>query len=73
MKRGSRWKGLVRRVVERVRESVDVVDLQPALPQAIPDGAGGEVPAVLLMVEALFGAGGDDLSIDHQAGRGVLA
>lgn len=63
----------VGRVVEAVREAVDLRDVQPRLGQAVLDGAGGKFAGVFAAREPLFRGGGHRAPIHHQRGGGVVA
>src|SRR5438876_11395576 len=62
---------LVPRVVEAVRNLVDIPQLDSTLFEAIGDRSGRKPASVLLAAEALLRGGGDS-SVHHERGGGVM-
>ena len=63
----------IRRVVEAVRDFVDVADLDAGGIEAVLDRVDREIAGVLFAAEALFGGAGDDFAVDQQDGGRIVA
>ena len=61
------------RVVEPMRDLVDVVDRKTRLVEAVLNGPDRELRAVLAQIEAFLSGRRDDLTVDDECGRGVVA
>ena len=59
-------------IVKAVRDLVDILEREPRLGQAEPDGFGWEFCAVLLTIEPLLGGGRNGHTVDHQGRGGIM-
>src|SRR5262249_3673758 len=67
-----RVEDLMRRVIETVRDLIDVLKPDPRLFQTVRDRLDREFTGVLSPAEALLRGGGHNLAVDNQRGGGIM-